>query len=96
MGDEKATNPQPPQTVITFQACIGPSMGKLHLRETRNREPKTPAMTLCEGSTAVADYRWSAISTNLCQACIRRYMKLTGKIKGDVIYPADFGLEEIL
>ena len=57
---------------LQFQACIGPSMSKAHLRQigADNR------LTVCAGTSVVQDYKGQLSADNLCGKCGRYVVAL--------------------
>jgi len=47
-----------------FQACIGPSANRAHIRDTQD-----PPLTLCQTSTHVQDLKGPIAATSLCKRC---------------------------
>lgn len=63
---------------MKFQACVGPSMNKVHLRAVPESGKDIPLttperLTLCKATAWVRDYRAALAIENLCRLCNKEY-----------------------
>jgi hypothetical protein len=52
-----------------FQACVGPSMNKVHIRDTTNPSP----LVMCCATTATRNYKGQLAREHLCEKCAREF-----------------------
>lgn len=79
---------QIPESIIMLQACVGPSLLKVHIR----RIGETNGLTLCERTAVVTDYRGRLFLGKLCQGCQRAALALKNKRE---IYAEMIGVREL-
>lgn len=60
-----------------YQACVGPSLLKLHIRDKNNPEKLT---TLCDRTAYVQDYKASVPAVKICVACLKKICPKPGAI----------------
>lgn len=61
-----------------FQACIGPSANKVHIRDLTNPS----RLVMCCSCTAVRNYKGALAQENLCVKCAREFFA-RGEYKAD-------------
>lgn len=76
------------EPTIILQACVGPSLLKVHVR----RIGETNGLTLCERTAVVTDYRGKLFLGKLCQGCHRAALALK---KEREIYAEMIGVREL-
>lgn len=61
-----------------FQACVGPSMNKVHIRDTENPS----RLVMCCATTAVRNYKGALVADeHLCERCLSRMFTVRGRQK---------------
>lgn len=60
---------------MKFQACVGPSMNKVHIRAVpENVIDGIPSrLTLCKATAWVRDYKGALAIENLCRLCNKEF-----------------------
>lgn len=71
-----------------LQACVGPSLLKVHVRNASTNSP----LTLCERTAVVTDYRGKLFLGKLCQGCQRAALALKNERE---IYAEMIGVREL-
>jgi hypothetical protein len=73
-----------------YQACIGPDMRCMHLRDTLTTRPMNGDLVLCGGTAIFADYRGLLIPSKSCKKCMGMLYRLKGNVS---LKPEDIGIK---
>lgn len=60
-----------------FQACVGPSMNKVHIRDTENPS----RLVICCATVAVRNYKGALGREHLCVKCAREFFCRGGSLE---------------
>lgn len=54
-----------------FQACIGPSANRVHIRDTHSQS----LLTMCERTAIVQNYKGALSADKLCNSCVKHMIR---------------------